>query len=159
LLILAGVAWVFEKQKAEVAGKFGLALESIAGTAAPFLSGDELDEIHGNQDVPGPAFQHLRASLERIRRDNDLAPDQIYVLRRASAGSEMFSFVVMLQEKTFVGDEYHPPPRVQRLYSWVESKVDTVRTPLYKDVHGTFISGIAPIVRKDGTVAGLLQVD
>lgn len=159
VLILSAVAWIDRLQRQEVSGKFGLALESIAGTAAPFFTGEDLDAITTNAHARGEIFQRVRSLLERVRKENGLEPDNVYILRKSMATDGHYEFVVMLQEKTFVGDTYQPPPEVQTLYGWVETKTDTVRTELYEDVHGTFISGIAPILRRDGSIAGLLQVD
>jgi class 3 adenylate cyclase len=155
-VIVTGLVWLHEIQKREVIGKFGLALESIAGTASPFIAGEDIDAIHGNDDVRGEAFAHVRAVLGRIGDENALPNDAIYVLRPSG---DHYEFVVMLQDRTFVGDRYEPPPRLRDLYRWCESRADTVRTELYEDAHGAFISGIAPIRRKDGAVAALLQID
>lgn len=156
VLVLLGLAGLYQREKEEVAGKFGLTLESIAGTAAPFLAGEDLDAIRSNSDANGEAFGRVRAILDRVAKENGLGPDQVYILRPAG---DHFEFVAMLQQRTFVGDRYDPPPALQQLYLYSLNDKDTVRTPLYKDAHGDFISGIAPVLRKDGTPAGLLQVD
>ncbi len=157
LAAILGVFSLYQRERAEVEGKFGLALETIASTTAPFLSGDDLDLIKTNADVSGASFSSIAKTLERIREENNLRTDQIYVLRARPDGK--YEFAVMLQTKAFVGDRYEPPPQLLRHYGWVQSEKDAIRTKLYSDAHGTFISGIAPILRKDGSVAGLLQVD
>ncbi len=89
---------------------------------------------------------------------NGLAEDQVYILRpRPDAGG--YEFVVMLQQETFIGHKYMPPKVVGRYYDWVTRHRDAVRNELYTDNHGTFLSGIAPVLRADDSVAGLLQVD
>ncbi|MBI4816883.1 MAG: adenylate/guanylate cyclase domain-containing protein [Deltaproteobacteria bacterium] len=157
--VLAGILWLYEQEKREVVGKFGLALESIAGTAAPFIRGEDLDAISSNADAGSEPFVRVRTILDRIRRDRDLEEQSVYVLRPSRANPKSYEFVAMLQAKTFVGDGYDPPQKVADLYQWVLSKQDTVRTELYTDEHGSWISGIAPILRADSTVAGFLQVD
>ena len=154
---LIGVVSLYRRELSEVEGKFGLALEAIASTAAPFLRGEDVDAIRNNEDVKRPHFLRLKRMLERIRSENGLRKDQLYILRKSSSGP--YEFVVMLQANAFVGDRYTPPPAILRQYEWVQRKGDAIRTKLYSDAHGTFISGVAPVLREDGTVAGLLQVD
>jgi class 3 adenylate cyclase len=158
-LIIGAVVWIYERQKDEVKGKFGLVLESIASTGSLLISGDDLDLIHSNQDTGADAFMRVRRVLADIRRENNLGEDNVYVLRPKAESFGLYEFVAMLQDKTFVGSNYNPPKAVGSLYSWVISKKDTVRTPPYRDESGEYISGIAPVLRKDGSVAGLLQID
>lgn len=157
--VLVGILWLYEKEKKEVVDKFGLALEAIAGTAAPFISGSDVDAISTNADVSRPEFVRARGVLERVRTENSLEEQSIYVLRASRARADAFEFVTMLQARTFVGDPYVPPASVLALYRWVLEHRDTVRSELYTDEHGMWISGIAPIRREDGTVAAFLQVD
>ncbi len=155
--VLIGLTALYNREKKEVIDKFGLALETIASTAAPFMQGDLLDAIHTNDDADSDAFRTMRAALATVAKENHLANDQAYVLRPTDDGA--YEFVVMLQTKTFIGDRYSPPDEVAERYAWIVSEKDGVRTDLYTDAHGTFLSGIAPILRSDGSVAGLLQVD
>ena len=152
-----GLTALYKREKAEVEGKFGLVLEAIAKTIAPQIDGSLLDDIRSNADANTPAFQSVRDILHRVKHENYLADDQVYILRPNK--KDQFEFVVMLQKKTFVGDPYSPPQVVADAYSFVLSQSKGVRTPLYTDAHGTFISGLAPIPRPDGSVAGILHVD
>lgn len=156
--LLLAMFVLYERSKDDVIDMFGLALETIAGTTAPFIDGDAIDQIRSNDDVSSEAFRSVRAVLDRVARENHLKEDQIYILR-GRAGGPGYEFVAMLQQKTFVGDEYHPPPIVAGHYDWVADNKDAIRTELYTDAHGTFLSGIAPVTRADGTVAAVLQVD
>lgn len=156
-VVLVGLTALYEREKGEVVDKFGLALETIAGTSAPFLDGDLVDAVRANADHDSDAFRTLRTALAIVAEQNHLAQDQIYILRAAGGGA--YEFVVMLQATTFIADRYEPPAEVQERYDWVTKEKDAVRTALYTDAHGTFLSGIAPILRRDGSVAGLLQVD
>jgi class 3 adenylate cyclase len=158
-ILVGACGWLYTVQRAEVEGKFGLALESIAGTAAPFIAGEDVLAVQSNDDVPKPPFQRVRAALERIRAENNLGEDAVYILRARPAAPSQFEFVVMLQARTFVGDVYRPPPMIEALYRWVVERKDAVRTSLYRDQHGQYISGVAPILAADGRVVAMLQVD
>jgi len=156
-VILLGLWALYEREKEEVVGKFGMALESIAATVAPHIHGDQLDRVLTNKDVHDSSFKRVRSIIDRVRLDNRLREDQIYILRAKESG--LYEFVVMLQAQTFVGDEYDPPPEVEQQYDKVLNQAVPTRTSLYSDAHGSFISGLAPITRSDGSVFGILQVD
>ena len=157
LIILLGLWGLYEREKNEVVGKFGLVLEAIATTISPQIEGELLDGIQTNKDAEQAAFLSIRKILHRVKEDNRLREDQIYILRQKRASN--YEFVVMLHPSPFIGDRYEPPREVQRRYQQVFGQVRPTRTPLYSDKHGTFISGLAPITRRDGSVAGILQVD
>jgi class 3 adenylate cyclase len=157
LVVLLGLWGLYEREKEDVVGKFGLVLEAIATTIAPQIDGQLLDRIHSDQDTQSSAFQSTRSILERVMRDNRLREDQIYILR--PKGGDSYEFVVMLQQTSFVGDRYLPPDEVRARYSRVLNRAVATRTALYRDAHGSFISGLAPITRPDGSVAAILQVD
>jgi class 3 adenylate cyclase len=151
-----GIAQLHQDAKHDVQMRFGMAATSIAGTAAPSIDPALLAAVHTNDDVAGPAFQTLRGQLERIRAVNHLEEDQIYILRPEWEG---WSFAVMLQPNPFVGDLYQPPTELMDLYLQVAETKSPVATGLYTDDHGTFISGLAPILDGNGQLVGLLHVD
>jgi class 3 adenylate cyclase len=65
----------------------------------------------------------------------------------------------MLQQATFVGDRYDPPSYLAERYAEASATGRPTRTGLYTDANGTFISGLGPIRRDDGSLAGILHVD
>src|SRR2546423_1200749 len=115
LAFIGVIAW--RDQRMDLEDKFGLTLQHVAQTAALFLDGDAHERIHANGDAGGDDFRKLREVLERVRRENALHEDQIYTLRPRPDG--MLEFVVMLQNKTFVGDTYMPPPEPAKIARWV----------------------------------------
>lgn len=151
-----GILWLHQEARHDIELRFGLASESIAGTAAPYLDAALVDAVRSNDDVPGAAFQRLRDQLERVRDTNDLKEHQVYVLR---PDGDRWAFVVMLQSTPFVGDPYTPPAYLLERYTESARTGRPTRTGLYTDDHGTFISGLAPIRRADGSLAGILHVD
>lgn len=158
LLLGVGIWRLHVFQQVEIQEKFGLALQAVAASTAPHLSGDALTRIHTNAHAALPEFQALRETMETARRQNGLTQEQIYIIRPASK-ARVFSFAVMLQEATFVGDEYHPPEALQGFYDRVLGEGSTQHSGLYTDAHGMFISGLAPVRNGQGEVVAILQVD
>jgi class 3 adenylate cyclase len=144
-------------QRMDLQDKFGLTLQHIAQTAALFVDGDAHERIHNNADANGADFKMLRDQLDRVRRENKLKEDQIYTLRPRADG--MLEFVVMLQDKTFIGDSYKPPPAPAEKVQWTLKDGSPRYTEIYTDQNGSYVSGYAPIRDHDGKVVALLEVD
>ncbi len=159
VVLAVSVLQVHAYHREQVTEKIGQALESSAATAAPFINAHDLLAIHNNQDVESREFKAVSHILEQIQRENGLDRDTVYVLRADEAARSHLEFVVMLHEHPFVGHYYEPPDSIAALYTWVYERQDAVRTPLYEDDHGTWISGIAPIIGADGKTMAVLQVD
>jgi class 3 adenylate cyclase len=149
------IAW--RDQKLDLQDKFGLTLQHIAQTAALFLDGDAHERIHANGDASGEDFKRLHDALEQVRRENKLREDQIYTLRPRPDG--LLEFVVMLQQKTFIGDTYKPPPGPAERVRWTLETGAPHYTDIYTDENGSYVSGYAPIRNHDGKVVALLEVD
>lgn len=150
---LVGVVWLDQQARRDIELRFGLAAESVAGTAALALDGDALATV---TSADSPAFAPLRAQLEAVRAANHLQEHQVYVL---VPDGDAWRFAVMLQEATFVGDRYVPPAYLAERYADLETFREPTRTRLYTDDNGTFISGLGAVRRADGTLAGILHVD
>ena len=156
--VLAFVAQAeYKSERAALQDKFGLTLQHIAQTAALFVDGEAHERVRGAGDSGGADFQGLRAVLERVRRENELREDQIYTLRPVGGGA--FEFVVMLQERSFIGDRYTPPPATREIVRWVLADGKARYAPLYRDEHGTYVSAYAPIRDRAGKVVAILEVD
>jgi class 3 adenylate cyclase len=147
----------YKDARAQLVDKFGMTLQHIAQTTALFLDGDAHERVRAPGDAAGADFQALRAVLERVRKENDLRPDQIYTLRPEGPGT--LSFVIMLQARTFIGDRYTPPPLTGRIIEEVLRTGAPRYTPLYKDENGSYVSGYAPIRDRRGQVVAILEVD
>mgnify|MGYP002386292135 CR=1 FL=1 len=78
---------------------------------------------------------------------------------RPAPDARHLEFVVMLQAHTFVGDPYDPPPVLRDAYERALRTHHAVRTPLYTDENGSYISGVAPVMDGSGRLVALLQVD
>ncbi|MCA9668717.1 MAG: HAMP domain-containing protein [Myxococcales bacterium] len=158
-VLVAGVIKLHHDAKAEVVKSFGAMLQGIAATGAPFIDARDLSALRSNADAKSAAFGRVRALLARIERDTMLGRERIYVLRPVPGKRDVYRFCAMLQERTFIGDEYTPPPLLARLYRKVFTEKVSVRSPLFMDKHGTFISGVAPISDAAGKVVAMLHAD
>ena len=147
----------YRDQREALTHKFGLTLQHVAQTAALFIDGHEHEQVLHNADATGAPFVRIRDTLERVRAENELGEDQIYTMRPIADGA--LEFVVMLQQRTFVGDHYLPPPSVRAEFIAVLADGKPRHTGLYTDEHGTFVSGLAPIRDRDGKVVSVLAVD
>jgi class 3 adenylate cyclase len=147
-----------QAQRKQVALRFSSTLKTIVTNGAPLLNGSSLKVIVAAGDEEKAAFKNARQILKSLQLTNDLKTDGIYILRPDRQNKATYRFVVMLQEKTFVGDAYQPPKHIHRLYQRALSG-QAVESSLYEDEHGSFISGVAPIFDESGQVEALLQAD
>ena len=119
-------------------------VRSVAGTTALAIDGDSLAQIRSNADAAGPAFQNARTVLARSREVNGLREEEIYILRPLESAAET-EFVVMIQEKTFIGNRYRVLDENQPALTeaWQSGKASN--TGLYQDQHGRWISAARPL--------------
>jgi class 3 adenylate cyclase len=158
LVVGATLATSHYLRSAALLEEFQVFVRSIAGTAALALDPDDIATIRTADD---PAFSKARAILDQTRRINGLDQQEIYILRpRPGGGPFEMEFLVMLQQKTFVGSPYTIPEatRSQLLQAW-NAGVPT-STGIYTDAHGRWISGYAPLVSQTtGRAVGILEAD
>ena len=138
--------------------EFQAFVRSAAGTAALALAGDDLGRIHTNADAPTPEFQRVRALLEKVRGINGLTEREVYILRPLNGAGET-EFVAMLQRETFIGDRYtiRVGNRAAFLAAWNGS--EPASTAPYRDEHGEWISGYAPVMDRAGKAVAVIEVD
>lgn len=132
----------------EMEQSLGLQLEAIVRTGATQIDGHLHDQIRTEND---PAFLALREKLRAVKSANDLETD-VYTFRQKG---EKLEFVVMTNEKPFVGDTYAIRPEMRE--TLIKGK--PAHTQLYEDHHGEWISAYAPILDADGNISGLLEAD
>ena len=154
LFALVSSTHFFERKQVE--RDFGILLESIVKNNVSAIDGSLLVDVRGNEDAPRASFQALREQLAKIRTLNQLDEDLIYILEPAE--EDRFRFKVMLQANTFIGDLYTPPAMLLPLYQRVLAG-ESAHSQLYEDDHGAFISGLAPIRDRSGSVIAVLQAD
>ena len=137
---------------------FRIFVRSVAGTTALAIDGDSLQRVRTNADVASPEFQRTRTVLSQARAVNGLREEEIYIMRPVR-GAEETEFVVMLQEKTFVGDRYLVLPENQPALREAWASGMPTSTGLYRDMHGQWISGYAPVLDGDGKPVAIIEVD
>ena len=107
--------WSYQRQKKQVVLDLSTRTQAIVSSIAPFIDAQTLTTITSNSSVTTPNFKKVKQILKTTQLNNALGEDQIYILRKVPNAINTYQFVVMLQEKTFVGDVYHPPDRVKHL--------------------------------------------
>lgn len=160
LVVIAILGTNFHFRRAQLLEEFQVFVRGVAGTTALALNGDEVDAIHGPNDAAAPAFLKAKSILDRSRRINHLAENEMYILRPTSRENPFETeFVVMLQERSFIGSRYTIPAvnRAQFLEAW------RTKTPAssdaYEDEHGRWISGYAPILNRAGEPVAMIEAD
>lgn len=129
----------------------GERLEAIAATGALMIDGDLHDQIKTNADADTEAFKKLQKVLRDIKKKNNINTP-VYTFRREEG---KVKFIVMTQEKTFIGDTYDI--REEMWPALNEGK--TSHTRIYKDEHGRWLTAYAPIFDSKGHISGILDVD
>src|SRR3712207_5852185 len=160
LVVTAILATHFHFRRAQLLYEFQAFVRGVAGTAALALSGDDLVAVREMEDASSPAFERARRVLDQTRTINRLAENEAYILRPVRTEPVLETeFVVMLQEKTFIGDRYTVPEAncAHFLEAW-RTRLPT-HSGRYDDEHGSWISGYAPILNHAGEPTAMLEVD
>ncbi len=129
----------------------GERLEAVVRSGAIGVDGSLHDTIKSNEDAASEAFLSIQSYLRKLKKANDLDTD-VYTMRRVG---ESLSFVVMTNEKPFVGDTYSiREEMLPTLNRGIASS-----TGVYQDTHGSWISAYAPILDQQGQLSGILEAD
>lgn len=152
LLIIGGICFLsYQNAYRNVEKSVGERLEAIAATGAIGINGDLHDQVKSMDDQSSEAFLAIREHLQAIKDRNSLS-QEVYTFRRVG---ERLEFVVMTNEKPFIGDTYSIRPEM-----WPTlNEGRPAHTGVYEDVHGAWISAYAPILDSAGGFSGLLEVD
>ncbi len=160
LVVVAILGTNFYFRRAQLLQEFQAFVRSAAGTTALALQGDEISSIHSPNDASAPPFAEARKILERSRRINGLAENEMYILRPISLTTPFETeFVVMLQKKTFIDSRYTVPAvnRARFIESW-KTKLPT-SSDVYEDENGRWISGYAPVLDRAGEPVAIIEAD
>ena len=160
LVVTAILATNFHLRRVQLLQEFQAFVRGTAGTTALALEGDEISSIRAPNDASSPAFQKAKTVLDRSRRVNRLAENEMYILRPVSMSTPFETeFVVMLQNKTFIGSRYTIPAsnRAQFLEAWM-TKLPT-SSDAYEDENGRWISGYAPVLNRAGEPVAIIEAD
>lgn len=142
------------------------------GLAAGFISGDDLDAVRGPLDVATPEFWRVQAALARVKAATRDAR-YVYTMRWTGEGIT-WEYVVDVDAwmRDEDGDGVIAPDEQPVLpgerYDAATDQVHLSRAIFGPSANMTFVpdppwgvlaSAYAPIVRHDGTIAGMLGID
>lgn len=144
----------------EVLQRFQQRVETIAGTGAVAISGDDMEIIEFQLDYLTDEFQLARSLLERIRRHNELTREEIYVLRPVPGDDPLLTeFVVMTAEQPFISNRYMIREENRQAFLRALNDGEITSTEIYESDVGEWISGYAPIRNSFGDIVAVLEVD
>ncbi|MBK05124.1 MAG: hypothetical protein CL920_39480 [Deltaproteobacteria bacterium] len=132
--------------------QIGMRLQAIASTSALMLDGDQHEQIRGEKAAKSAAFLAMRKKLREVKKANGLDTD---ILTYRPVDGRTLKFVLMTNEKPFIGHTYQIKQEMKPTLS--EGKPGF--TKIFKDQHGEWISGYAPIRNSKGKIVGLVEVD
>ncbi|MCR9143416.1 MAG: methyl-accepting chemotaxis protein [bacterium] len=150
VLVATFLLFFFIRDKLET--DLGHDLLKVAALTAPHIPGDAHETIRANEDAATQEFQTIRDKLMTVRNAVNLPAEQIYTIRPRDEGME---FVVMTQERPFVGDRLERNETIE----WVLNNKQPAFTGIYPTVTGRWISAFAPIHNENAEVVALLEVD
>lgn len=157
IALISGVIYFsYQISSQEMTESLGKQLEAIVRTASLGIDGDLHDQIQSVDDVESEAFQSLRDHLRMVKSVNNLETE-MYTMRRTSndSGNAVMEFVVMTNEKPYVGELYELKPEMNP--TLIQGK--STYTDVYMSPNGTWISAFAPILDSKGQVSGLVEAD
>ena len=134
-------------------------LADAVGLAALQIDGDLHAQLRSPADEHTPAFQDLRRHLKAFR---DTALDIRFAYTVRTNGSGKIEFVLDAEEDpslvSHLGDRYEPATPLMR-QAFLRPYGIHVEKELYTDQWGTFLSGYAPIYKRNGELEGLMCMD
>ncbi len=145
------VGFDFHDSKADLVRNMGDNLETAVRVGADRVDVEGHEIVAHTGDASTAEFERLRSTLRRIQIESRIL-SPMYTLRR---DGDQTRFVVMTNEKPYVGDVYELRPGVKASF---EEGIHGREGP-YDDSHGTWISAWAPIQASDGTTVAVLQAD
>ncbi len=134
----------------------GALLLNIARTGALLLDADQHQAVVAAGQSDTPAYQAIRAHLERIRTANRLS-DPVYTLSDIQGDQARFAVISHGQEP--VGKQYLLAPEIRPILQRVLAHGTPAYTGIYFNEHGTWITAFAPILNAAGRPVAVLDVD
>jgi class 3 adenylate cyclase len=159
LVVIGAILFTdYHARRRSLLAEFQTFVRSVAGTTALALRGEDLADIRTNADAASPEFQRVREILARSQAINGLEERELYILRPLGTGRET-EFVVMVQRETFVGNRYtiraENLPALQQAWK----RLLPASTGVYRDEHGTWISGYAPVLDAQQRPVAIVEAD
>jgi class 3 adenylate cyclase len=158
-LVVAGamLGTTYHQRQGQLLAEFQVFVRSVAGTTALALRGEDLAGIRIDEHAATPEFQRVREVLARSQRINGLGDHELYILR--PLGGRETEFVVMLQQETFIGNRYTIREENEAALKQAWNTLQPASTGVYRDEHGTWISGYAPILDARLEPVAIIEAD
>ncbi len=132
-------------------------LLSVGNTAALMLNGEKHAEIFDYRDDDLQEFQTLRQHLRDVRRVNRIE-EELYTLRLKDPKERIASFVVMTNEKPYIGVDYIYPEEMHR--SFILGVPSTTGIYKSKSVEGRlWMSAFVPFKEPGEDYYAVFEVD
>ena len=128
-------------------------VKELALAASFLIDGDSHQGLTEKSDMDGEVFQSIRTTLQQYQKATGVA--FIYTLVENGDNSTKFVVDSDPEDPADLGEEYEYIPSMKKAFSGTASADEE----LLKDEWGTFLSGYAPILAKDGSVVGIVGVD
>jgi signal transduction histidine kinase len=154
--ILTAGLLLYQRQRHDLQEYLGMSLQNIAQTGALFLDGDAHQKVASARDKSSPEYRQLRQTLERIKSENRL-PDDVYTLEPVT--EILTRFIVITNDSTRVGEEYHLSPETIPLVQRVLKEGVSLYSPIYMNQHGRWLTAFAPVRDSQGRAVAVLDVD
>ncbi|WP_221030766.1 adenylate/guanylate cyclase domain-containing protein [Actomonas aquatica] len=161
-LLVTGALFVtnYVLGRAELLNQFQMRVETIAGTGAVALRGEDLAVIEFQLDYLTDEFQQARDILEAIRTRNELNEQEIYILRPVDEADPFETeFVVMTAAEPYIANRYRIREANRQAYLQALRGGGVSSTDIYESDVGEWISGYAPIRDEAGDIVAVLEVD
>lgn len=160
LLLLASLTYYIDKSTdSNVMKNMGQRLEHIAATAQEGLSKKTHLKLYKNfrqkgiEAVSTPEFEKMKNYLLKIKKANNLSAD-VYTGFVPAWAKDKLVFLAMTADQHYLGNSIKVPEVVKEVYKTKEVQ----KSNIYSTKQGEWISGVAPIIRKE-KVVGIIQVD
>ncbi len=154
---------VYKETKTAFLNEYSSKVLSIAATVAPFVEGDELEQITSAKDEESPVYKKLVAELRKARdanRREDVYVKWLYIYRPSPSNPELFLYVVDSEENpvdhAVPGDIYDEAP----LYN-LPAHFRSLYAPkkFIHDPTGDWLIASAPIHNSKNKIVGAVEAD
>lgn len=130
---------------------------NVAAVTARTLSGEKHQAALAHSDSSGVLFEQLRSHMNNLRESIGFQ-EHWYTLLPNTGDTTYFG--IMTHPTPFSGDIYvFQDTSVRRLFEQVLAQNKPTATDIYKSANGVWLSGLAPILDRNGKAVAVLEVD
>ncbi len=159
-LAIEGILFFIRDEfKKVIINSTGEKLQSIAVSISSSIDGDKYELLKFNsKDVDNDPYYKYIKNLLVETKDKLKLNEEIYTLNLIDTTKAVFG--VMTNNIPFPGDTLHLTSKTEkRMLVNSFMKKEGMRSGIYDDQYGMWISGMAPIINSKNKVVGVIQVD